>query len=689
MTKKTGLETIEGMVKTELRKINLDTVDVEQNAALNKEQLPQKHMKHKRKGKKIFLILLSIFLILLISVGGAAAFLYVTVGETVKTLYAQGMKIQGTGQELSAAVKSQDLETSKTKLADVKNQLTELHTTYKKLSWLATVPKVKEYISDGEHVFNAGFAGIAAGEKAIAALEPNADLLGIKGGKKTSFLSGSADDRIQFAIKTMTALIPQINGMAQDVDTVRKELASIDPNRYPEEFQGKKIRGPLIAGKETIDSAANLFVNAQPLLTNLPAIMGEPVERRYLVLFQNDKELRPTGGFLTAYAQFRLSHGKAILEKSDDIYTLDASLRKKYPAPKEILTYHINVNNLNIRDSNLSPDYALSMKQFEEMYANASGAEKIDGIIAMDTHAMVEALKILGPLYVYGREFSAVNDPRCDCPKAVYELEDYSSRPVNYVRTDRKGVIGTLMQLMLQMALGTSPSKYWGQLFQMSLDQINQKHIFAYFHDEAAQKAVENFNMAGRIMTAEETASILAYKEGNGWDYLHVNQANMAGQKANMFVTQKYTKDTTVNSDGTITTVLTVDYKNPFPGSDCNLEHGQLCLNAPLRNWVRVYVPKGSTLTSSKGTQSPKSGGAQEMSTSESLGKTVFEGFIVVNPLGVAQLQLTYTSPVKSTDGKYRVLIQKQGGTADEEFTLKVNGQNKKFILNNDTELVM
>jgi len=304
----------------------------------------------------------------------------------------------------------------------------------------------------------------------------------------------------------------------------------------------------------------------------------------------------------------------------------------------------------------------------------------------MDTHAMVEVLRILGPIYVGGREFSAENDPRCDCPKAVYELEDYSTRPVNYVRTDRKDIIGTLMQTMLQLALGTSPSKYWGQLFQMGITQINEKHILAYFKDEEAQKAVEAFNMAGRIATVSETAPILKYKEGDGWDYLHVNHANMAGQKANMFVKEKFTKEVTVNTDNSISTTLTIDYKNPFPGSDCNLERGGLCLNAPLRNWVRIYTPKGSTLKSSKGSISPKDGSPQDMTTYESLDKTVFEGFLIVNPQGVAKLEIAYDSPVAVKSG-YNVLVQKQPGTEGQEFVLKVNNKEKKFILAGDTEV--
>jgi hypothetical protein len=212
----------------------------------------------------------------------------------------------------------------------------------------------------------------------------------------------------------------------------------------------------------------------------------------------------------------------------------------------------------------------------------------------------------------------------------------------------------------------------------------------AYFHDPAIQKAAESFNMAGRIMTASESAAVLKYAEGKGWDYLHINNSNMGGAKSNMFVSDKVTKDTTVNGDGTITTKLTVDYKNPYAGSDCGLESGGLCLNAPLRNWVRVYTPAGSKLVDSKGSQSPKDSKPVPMETYDSLGKTVFEGFLIVNPLGTAKLELTYTSPVKSEDGKYRLLMQKQPGTEGTEVLLKLGGKDrKKWQLLTDTEVTL
>lgn len=628
----------------------------------------------------VLVVVLALISVLII--GGI--FVYGAVSKVV----AKAREVQVPAQAMASAIKGQDLEKTKVYLGETTQKLTELTKEYEKLLLWRAVPFLGVYVEDGNHVLKAGSAGLAVANKAIEALEPNADLLGLKG--KSTFVSGTADDRIQTAVKTMSALTPKITEMGKSIETLRNELKEIDPARYPEHLAGKAVRSELVKAKELIENAANLFVNAQPLLVNLPKMLGEPGERRYLVLFQNDKELRPTGGFITAYAQFRIVKGKMILEKADDVYALDNAKRKKFPAPREITTFHKGVYELNIRDSNLSPDFKESMQKFEEMYETTAGKEKIDGIWAVDTHVLVEALKILGPMNVFGREFSAETDKRCDCPKAVYELEDYSTRPVGYVREARKDVIGVLLQGLLQKALGVSPSQYWGALFQMLLSEINQKHVLAYFKNIDEQKAAESFNLAGRIMQASDTAAVLAYKENEGWDYLHLNNANMAGAKSNMFVSEKIIKDVTVNGDGTVTTKLTVDYKNPYPGSDCNLERGGLCLNAPLRNWVRVYAPKGSKLTDSKGTQSPKDGKAIPMETLEGLGKTVFEGFLIVNPLGAAKLELTYTSPVKSVDGKYRLLIQKQPGIAGPEYTIKLGGKTRKEMqLLSDTELVL
>ena len=76
------------------------------------------------------------------------------------------------------------------------------------------------------------------------------------------------------------------------------------------------------------------------------------------------------------------------------------------------------------------------------------------------------------------------------------------------------------------------------------------------------------------------------------------------------------------------------------------------------------------------------------MKTYEELGKTVFEGVLTVRPQGIGRLSLTYSIPVKLEKNVLPVMIQKQPGTDNDEYTFLTNGKTKdKFILETDKTL--
>lgn len=645
----------------------------EKDWSFKKIDVPEVTVEKKGRGKKILKVFLFILLLAVIFVGVAVA----SVVVPLKNVYAKAKDLEKVGMELAADLKSQNLEGAKNKISPTREKLKETKSAWNGIFLLKTLPVLKTYHEDVVHALAAAEYGVDALEIAVNTIEPYADLLGLKGG--ASFVAGSADERIQLAVATLEKVTPKISEIGDKIQKLKLETDQIDPDRYPEKIQGKEVRAKIVSAKKILDDTTGLFLNAQPLLEVLPQLLGQPDEKRYLVLFQNDKELRPTGGFMTAYAIFKVKQGKFIVEKSDDIYELDDQIKKKTPAPEEILTYHKGVYYFHIRDSNISPDFVESMKKFQALYPNKWD---FDGVVTVDTHVLVESIKILGTFVVKNRTFSAETDKRCDCPKVIYELEDYATRPVAYIREDRKDVLGELLLQIMKKALGVSPSQYWGQLFQMALSEVEQKHILAYMMDDKAQNGIESLNMAGRIGNG---VSILGYSDDKNWDYLHINDANMAGAKSNLFVEHYIKQEYKVESDGSIVKSLTIDYKNPAQASDCNLESGGLCLNGILRNWLRIYVPKGSTLIENKGSQSPKDGSAQDFKTYEDLGKTVFEGFFTVRPLSSSQVTLSYKLPFKKTDKELLALLQKQPGTAGHEMTIVVNGKQKdKFALLTD-----
>ena len=220
-----------------------------------------------------------------------------------------------------------------------------------------------------------------------------------------------------------------------------------------------------------IDGAAEIALEARPVISYLKPLLGVPDEKRYLLIFQNDTELRPTGGFITAYAVMSVHNGKITPLGSHDIYWLDTQFGNRVKAPDPILNYHKNVFYWHLRDMNLSPDFAQSMETFWEHFQKV-GPKEIDALIAVDTSVLVDLLESLGQIGVPGwGNFSAEIDERCDCPQVVYELELLADKPVSEWRTERKAVLGPLMHSILANAMG-SPRKKWPEFFNIGLAAI-------------------------------------------------------------------------------------------------------------------------------------------------------------------------------------------------------------------------
>jgi hypothetical protein len=579
-------------------------------------------------------------------------------------VYKSAKVVYADAQAASWAIKQQNVTLASDQLVKIKTDLTQTQNDLHAMGYLKFVPIATWYYSDADHLLNAGFHGLSAATLLVDSIKPYADLLGLKG--QGSFSGGTAQQRIETAVKAMGKITPNIDSIADELAQVRVEIDKVNPSHYPSIGAGKKVHTTLDSLRSMTDQSVTLITGARPLIKALPAILGDPTEKKYLILFQNDKELRPTGGFITAYSIFKLNSGVVKVDASSDIYSLDATIANKPVAPAALLKYFPTVPLFNLRDNNLSPDFAVSMGSFYKMYKTAGGYVPVDGIIAVDTHALVSAMDILGDITVDGTTFTTKNDPRCDCPNVIYQMEVLADQPAQIIKQNRKGVIGDLMYAIMTKAFSSSPKLYWGPLFQTMISEMNQKHILFSMNDASAQAGFEGLNAAGRVVPFTG-------------DYLNINEANFGGAKSNMFVTEAVTSDYNLQGDGSIVKTVTIDYKNPYPPSDCNLERGNLCLNAVLRDWVRVYVPQGSQLVSNAGSE-------VKMTTYTDLGKTVFDGFITVRPQGVAKLTISYKLPFKlANNSLLPLMVQKQGGTGDSAYLVTAGGKTlEQFKLSSD-----
>lgn len=616
------------------------------------------------RGKKLKVILgvlggiLGVFLIFALLIGIP---LYKT--------YHDGMATYQAAKEINSALREQDLKKATVAMANTKSKLKAVQNDLNSIGWAAHIPILGGYISDATHGAKAAEYGLESGQIMAKAVEPYADLLGLKG--QGTAPSGTSEDRIAKLVETLDKVTPQIDEVSKKVALIEKEIEPIDPDRYPEEFGGKKIRSNIVEAKSLVALGSEFLREAQPLAKNLPELLGAKGQTQYLVLFQNDKELRPTGGFITAYAVFRVDKGRITLGKSDDIYKLDDTVKNKVSPPAP-LAKHLNVYGWNLRDSNFSPDFASSAKTFLDIYKNSSEKEDVKGIVVMDTQALVSLMNVLGPVNIYGTNFTTQVVPACNCPMVVYELLKQAGQPRNYWTDDRKDMIGILLQALMKKALD-APSEANGPLFQAGLQMAKEKHIMFYLTDSVNQKGVEILGFGGNIKTSKG-------------DYLHINDANLGGAKANLYIEQSVKQDVKITDTGA-DEILTIDYRYPREGDNCSLERKEgLCLAGIFRDYLRIYLPKGSKVTEVRGFETAKP------EVSEEFGHTVVAGFFTVVPQGLGKIQIKYKVPGDfKQSGVYKSLIQKQPGTAGNKYTVmidgKIIGDGEPFSLVEDKEI--
>lgn len=624
-------------------------------------------------------IAVKIVLIILLVIVGVTALLAILTIPPALALSKSVKQLETSGKAMVSIAKSQDLLAMKSQLSLIDKDLNAVESDYKKLFILKYLPIANNYYNDGLHGLVGGKNILEAGKVTVDTIAPYADVIGLKGVAGGGDGGKTAQDRINFIVNTLDKVQPQLDKIAQSLDVARREINQIDPRRYPEDFKGVKVRSQLTTGISLLDQAAAILSDAKPLLQSAPYMLGINAPRQYLLIFQNDAELRPTGGFMTGYAVIQVSKGKISTLLSDDIYKLDEKFPKRIPAPDPIKKYHPNVPYWYLRDQNLSPDFRVSMETFYPNYL-LTKSPKIDGIIAVNTKLLVNLLKVTGRIGVPGfGNFSADTDPRCDCPTAFYEMQLLAGieepviwdsvsgkiikAPANY--GNRKAFLGPIMYSILANVMAQPKNKI-PELFNTMLSSIAAKDVLFYFPDVKQQTAVESFNMAGRIREYNQ-------------DYLMIVDTNFSGGKTNIWVKYKADQTIDISGDGTVTKTLVLTYSNPEGGA-VKTEAGRK-LNGLFRDWLRVYVPQGSELIEGKGFEVGQA-------TSTDLGKTVFEGFFTLAPLNNKTITLKYKLPFK-VNSSYKILVQKQGGAKDFPYNTKINGKSQEeFLLDADKEIV-
>lgn len=386
-------------------------------------------------------------------------------------------------------------------------------------------------------------------------------------------------------------------------------------------------------------------------------------EGKYLFIFQNNSEMRPTGGFIGSFAVVEFKDFKiSKIDFNSNIYKLDNLFtQNRIISPPEPL-YDICGGHWSLRDSNYAASFPEAAQKIEWFYNQETG-NKVNGVIAVNASVVQELLKNTGPVDMaeYNTKISAENffEELTNKIEVEYFL-DQNNKQTNEPKT----ILKDMMPAIFKKALALPKV----QLAKLIYNQIQQKQILFYFNDPKVQKAVLGENWGGEIRSFAE-------------DYLYINNANVANVVEGSFVGGK----------SSLNVKETIGYK--VEEQDKMLK-GELTLtrshagsfiwpDGVNNNWTRIFVPEGAKL------EKAELNGKDifsEIKVDTEAGKTYFGLWIVTYPATSNILNLSYILPKNYEN--YNLLVQKQPGNLGDQLT--VNFQGKLLfdgVLDTDKEI--
>jgi len=394
-----------------------------------------------------------------------------------------------------------------------------------------------------------------------------------------------------------------------------------------------------------LPTAQAFLGQADQLLPVLPALLGIKTPAYYLVEILDSTQLRPGGGFIKDYGFATLVGGRLSATHISDTNLLDNHFNANgqtipYPSAYKWFDLVSNANGWNLRDSNLEADFPTDASYAEQNYNLENGQAPIQGVIAITTTLMQRALAITGPI-----EIPALHE-RVTRDNLIDRIHYYQTGPGSQINSGiltpgatAKG--SRYFTELLAQAFLTSIHKLRAsdvpQLVQMLVSSLHTKDLQIYFNAAPAEDLLKLSHINAAIQAPAS-------------DSLLVVDTNIAADTANQFITNTLNDQVTIDASGNATHHTTLLY--------AWLQNGRVFGSPTYSDYVRIYVPPGSTLQLQRGWT--------PAGTSKAFGREVLAGSFTLSFGQTDTITLTWTEKrgaKKDTAGwHYQYFVQRQAG---------------------------
>ncbi|KKP59426.1 MAG: Tetratricopeptide TPR_2 repeat protein [Candidatus Magasanikbacteria bacterium GW2011_GWC2_34_16] len=493
----------------------------------------------------------------------------------------------------------------------------------------------------------------------------------------TYLLKGIAESQAN-AADTVTSrintIVIHLKAAIPNYQKALDHLSSVKTNTLPLAYQA-----PFNEFKILFAAGLNDFKNLADLGQSIQEIFGGQGTRRYLLVFQNENEIRPTGGFMGSFALIEIKDGNIVklTVPPGGTYDLKGQLDTYLKPPDPLLLAN---KRWEFQDSNWFPDFPASAEKMLWFYQH-SRKITADGVIAINSSVLERLLSITGPITDTKRDIILAQNSAIDTIQTIVETgpEKQANKP--------KQILTDLAPQFIEYFKNAKPADLLPLLVNLN-EALGKKEIQTYFTDTKTERTIQSFGWGGQILPTTPDQ-----------DYLMVINTNIQGQKSDARIKQTISHQAVIEDDGQIIDTVVITRSHTGRAEE-NL------YGANNIDYIRIYVPAGSQLLSANGFSWPdekkflvpenyytndawlktleKEVNIDSQSgtrITNEFGKTTFGNWIITEPGKTNQVEFTYRLPYKldTTDNKsssilrdiilpkdlaahYQLIVQRQSG---------------------------
>lgn len=403
--------------------------------------------------------------------------------------------------------------------------------------------------------------------------------------------------------------------------------------------------------KEKLLSYVSLIKKARALSLLLPQVVALDGHKTYLILLQNNMELRPGGGFIGSFAKVSFEGGKLKKLEVNDIYNIDGQLNIHVEPPKEIKE-DLGQKDWFLRDSNWESDFPTAAKQAEWFYTKET-QEKVFGVVALDISAMENLLQVVGPLNLsdYNEKITSEN---------LFEKAISYAESSFFAGSQAKKNFLTALTHELFNKIFFLPKQNWPGIVTALGQALEGKHMSVFLDDPKLFSYLVSQNWTNVLPRPSNE------KDGPFQDFLAPVEANLGANKVNYYLDRSYNLETIIGKEGEIKHRLRITYLNRSPSDAWPA--------GKYKNRLRIYLPFGTKM---RRVLWGETNVTHDVTSFVDFGRSGYSLLLELLPKEQKILVLDYEIPgkieFKQGSAIYRLDIVKQAGTLKDPLNWKLS----------------